>query len=116
MQALDQFTSGRSFGIGFVLAAVNPKNLILTLAAAAVIASSGLTTAEEFGTLGAFVLIGTLGLLIPLGVYLFMGSRAPVILGDLNHWLGAHNAAIMAVLFLVIGFKLIGNGLQIVLA
>jgi threonine/homoserine/homoserine lactone efflux protein len=116
MQALDQFTAGKSFGIGFLLAAVNPKNLILTLAAAATIASAGLSTAEEFGSLGVFVLIGTLGLLIPLGVYLFMGKRAPVILGDLNHWLGVHNSAIMAVLFVVIGFKLLGDGIQVVFA
>jgi threonine/homoserine/homoserine lactone efflux protein len=115
MTALDQFTAGKSFGIGILLAAVNPKNLILTLAATAVIAAAGLSTGESFATLGVFVLIGTVGLLIPLGVYLFMGARAPVILGDINHWLGAHNSAIMAVLFVVIGFKLVGGGLQIVL-
>jgi len=34
MKALDQFTAGKSFGIGFLLAALNPKNLLLTLAAA----------------------------------------------------------------------------------
>lgn len=116
MKALDQFTAGRSFGIGFLLAALNPKNLLLTLAAAAVIAAAGLSTGESFATLGVFVLIGTLGLLIPLGVFLFMGDRAPVILSDLNLWLGAHNSAIMAVLFVVIGFKLVGGGLGIVLA
>lgn len=116
MQAIDQFTAGKSLGIGFLLAAVNPKNTTLTLAAAAAISAAGLSTGEAFGTLGVFVLIGTLGLLIPLAIYLFMGDRAPSILSDINQWLGAHNSAIMAVLFVVIGFKLVGNGLQIVLA
>ena len=116
MQALDKFTAGKSFGIGFLLAAVNPKNLILTLAAAATIAAAGLSTAESYATLGVFVLIGTLGLLIPLGIYLFMGDRAPVILGDLNQWLGLHNSAIMAVLFVILGVKMIGSGLGIVIS
>lgn len=116
MQAIDQFTAGKSFGIGFLLAAVNPKNLILTLAAAAAIGAAGLSTGEAFGTLAVFVVIGTLGLLIPLSIYLFKGDRAPAILSEINQWLGAHNTAIMAVLFVVIGFKLVGGGLQIILA
>jgi threonine/homoserine/homoserine lactone efflux protein len=35
MQAIDQFTAGKSLGLGVALSAANPKNLALTLAAAA---------------------------------------------------------------------------------
>jgi len=33
------------------------------------------------------------------------------VLDDLKRWMGAHNAAIMTVLFLVFGAKLIGDGI-----
>ena len=41
-----------------------------------------------------------------------MGTRAPDILQRLKLWMSAHNAAIMAVLCLVIGAKLIGDSIS----
>ncbi len=115
MQAIDQFNAVRSLGIGFVLAAVNPKNLMLTVAAAATIASAGLSTGASFGVLAVFAVIGTIGLLIPLIIYLVAGDRAARLLADLQQWMSDNNNAVMAVLFWVIGAKIFGNGLGIVL-
>ncbi len=114
MQAIDQFNAVRSLGIGFVLAAVNPKNLMLTVAAAAAIASAGLSTGASFGALAVFAVIGTIGLLIPLIIYLLAGDKAARMLADLQHWMADNNSAIMAVLLWVIGAKLLGSGLGIV--
>jgi threonine/homoserine/homoserine lactone efflux protein len=116
MGAIDKFKPGQSFGIGFVLAAVNPKNLTLTLAAAATIAGAGLTGADPYIVLAVFVIIGTLGLAIPIGIYFLGGDKASETLAELRHWLAVNNASIMAVLFVVIGAKLVGNGLDTVLA
>ncbi|HEY7704052.1 MAG TPA: GAP family protein [Acidimicrobiia bacterium] len=112
MTVIDQFTPGRSLAIGFALAAINPKNTTLTLAASAAIAGAGLDTAASFVVLAVFVLIGTLGLFIPFAIYLLGGDKAADTLQGLRHWLAINNAAIMAVLFVVIGAKLIGSGLQ----
>jgi threonine/homoserine/homoserine lactone efflux protein len=112
MTAIDQFTAIRSTLVGFVLAALNPKNTTLTIAAAAAIAAAGLSTGESVIVVAVFVLIGSIGLLIPLVIYFAMGDRAPQLLGELQHWMAIHNAAIMAVLFVVIGAKLIGNGIS----
>ena len=116
MQALDQFTAGKSFGTGFLLAAVNPKNLILTLAAAAVIASAGLSTGEEFGALRHLRVHRDPRSVDPAGYIPVHGDPRPGRSRRHQPVVGTHNAAIMAVLFLVIGFKLVGNGLQIVFA
>jgi hypothetical protein len=40
-----------------------------------------------------------------------MGDRAPATLGRLRAWMSANNAVIMGVLCLVIGGKLIGDGI-----
>lgn len=111
MQALDTFTAGKSLGAGFLLSAVNPKNLALTLAAAAAIAQTGISGGEEAVALGVFVVLGSLTILAPVVIYFAMGARAKHILGGLKAWMAAHNAAIMTVLLLVLGAKLIGDAI-----
>jgi hypothetical protein len=64
--------------------------------------------------LAVFAVIGTLGLLIPLIIYLAAGERAARLLADLQQWMADDNSAVLAVLFWVIGAKLLGNGLSIV--
>ena len=112
MQTIDQFTPGRAFGIAAALSGINPKNLLLTAGAAAAIAQAGLDTGEQAITLGVFILVGTLGPAAPVAIYFALGARAEHVLDDMKAWMGAHNAAIMAVLCLVIGAKLIGDGIS----
>ena len=45
-------------------------------------------------------------------LYFVLGDRATRLLDDLKTWMAANNAAIMAVLCLVIGAKLIGDGIS----
>jgi hypothetical protein len=49
--------------------------------------------------------------LAPLGIYFALGTEAKRILDDLKAWMGAHNAAIITVLLLVLGAKLTGDGI-----
>jgi threonine/homoserine/homoserine lactone efflux protein len=97
MQAIDRFGAGKAFGMGFLLSALNPKNLALAIAAAAAIAQVGISTGQEIGALAVFILIGSLSILAPLAIYLALGDRAASILGDLKDWLAANNATIMTV-------------------
>jgi threonine/homoserine/homoserine lactone efflux protein len=111
MYAIDEFRAPKAFGFGVVLSAVNPKNLLLTVGAAAAIAQTGVDAGEQAIALAVFVVVGTLGPGIPVAIYFAMGSRAVHLLDEIKTWMGAHNAAIMAVLCLVIGTKLIGDGI-----
>jgi threonine/homoserine/homoserine lactone efflux protein len=111
MQTVDHFTPGRSVAMGVGLSAINPKNLILTVGAAAAIAQTGASTGKQAVALAVFVVVGTLGAAVPVGLYFAMGERAKHILDDLAAWMGAHSSAIMAVLCLVIGAKLIGDAI-----
>ncbi len=47
-----------------------------------------------------------------LAIYFAMGERSKHILDDLKLWMSHNNTAIMAVLFLVIGAKLVGDSIS----
>jgi hypothetical protein len=113
MAGLDRLKPGGALGLGALLSGVNPKNAGLTIAAAATIAGAGLAGGEQAVTLAVFVVIGSAGVLAPLIVYLVAGERAARTLDAWKTWSGDHNAAIMAVLFLVFGFKLVGDGIAV---
>jgi hypothetical protein len=111
MGAIDRFGPGQALGGGAALAGANPKNLLLAVAAAAAIAQTGIPGGQQAVAYAVFAVIGTLGVGAPVGIYLALGERSAELLGRLKDWMGHHNAVIMAVLCLVIGVKLLGDGL-----
>ena len=113
MAAIDRFTPLETLGLGLALSAANPKNAPLTISAGASISSAGITVPQQIATLAIFVIIASLGVLAPLVVYLIMGERAKKMLGSWRDWAAQHNVAVMAVLFFVLGAKLIGDAISI---
>jgi len=111
MRAIDGFSAGKALGMGALLADVNPKNGLLTVAAGAAIAQTGIAAGQQAVALAIFVVIASLGVGVPVVIYFVMGDRAATLLSEMKDWMAAHNAAIMAVLLLVIGVKLIGDGI-----
>jgi threonine/homoserine/homoserine lactone efflux protein len=111
MQAIDTVTPLKAAGLAVLLSAVNPKNLLLVVGAAAAIAQTGASTTGQAVALAIFVLVGTLGPGTPVALYFALGNRSKRILDGLKDWMSTHNAAIMAVLCLVIGAKLVGDAI-----
>jgi len=111
MKTIDTFGAVKSAGMAVLLSAINPKNLLLTVGAAAAIAQTGTSTASQAVALAVFVLLGTLGVGAPVAIYYLMGERASKVLGDLHDWMARENATIMAVICLIIGAKLIGDAI-----
>ena len=111
MATIDRVSPVKAFGLGVVLAAVNPKNLVLTLGAAAGLAQSGLTTSDAIVSIAVFVVIASLTIAGPVIYALVGGQKARAALDGAKGWLTAHNAAVMSVLFLVFGVDLIAKGL-----
>jgi hypothetical protein len=112
MAGLDRLRPGPALGLGALAAAVNPKNAALTISAAASVAAAGLPGSQQAITLAVFVLLGSAGILAPLGIYLATGEHAIKTLDGWKTWASDHNEAIMAVLCLVFGVKLIGDALS----
>jgi hypothetical protein len=114
MASIDDFTAAKSFGLAFLLAAVNPKNLGLTVAAAAAISARGLTGGEEIVVLVVFALLASLTVAVPVVWFLVSGAGAEEQLTVMKDWLLANNNTVMAVLFVVLGAKVLGDGISII--
>jgi threonine/homoserine/homoserine lactone efflux protein len=70
------FGAGKSLGLGALLSGVNPKNLALTLAAAASIAQAGLSTGESTVAVLIFVVIGSITVAGPVVLFLVAPQAA----------------------------------------
>jgi hypothetical protein len=111
MSAVDHFTATRSAALGVALAAFNPKNLILVVGGASAIAQTGVAAGSQAVAMAIFILIGTIGTGVPVLLFFTMGERSERMLDELKGWMAQNNATIMAVICLLIGAKLLGDGL-----
>jgi hypothetical protein len=111
MNRLDRFDVRRSAALGFGLSAINPKNLILTASAAGAIAQTGISAGDQALALGIFVVVGSVGVAVPVGIYFALGLRGAHILDALRTWMAREHSTIMIVLYVLIGAKLIGDAI-----
>lgn len=111
MAAIDGFTPDKAAGLAVLLGAVNPKNLLLVVSGGAAIATAaaGDTNAQVVASI-VFALVASVGVAAPVFIYLFMGDRAAALLDELKAWMIHNNAVVMAVLLLVLGAKMLGDG------
>ena len=111
MTTIEHFGPPKAFGFGVLLASANPKHLVVTVAAAAAIAATGIDGGEEAVALAVFILIGTIGVGAPVIAHLVLGERSRAMLDGVRSWMAANNAVIMAAITLVIGAKILGDGI-----
>jgi threonine/homoserine/homoserine lactone efflux protein len=112
MRTIDRFKPPKAAGLAVLLSAVNPKNLLLVVAAATAIAQTGVSAGKQAVALAVFVAIGTIGPGAPVTIYFAMGERSKRLLEELRVWMAHNNAAIMTVICLLIAAKLIGDGIS----
>ena len=111
MGALDGFSPVKSLLAGIVVTGLNPKNLLLVAAGAAAVASAGATAGEEAVAWAIFTLIAIVGVATPVVISFAMGDRSEELLQRLRMWMAHSSGVIMAVILLLIGVKLLGDGL-----
>ncbi|KHK99121.1 membrane protein [Microbacterium mangrovi] len=111
MQAIDKITFVRAAGLAFILAAVNPKNLLMAASAGVTIGSSTIGILEQIVVIAIFTVLAACTVLIPVVGYLLAADKLRGPLESLHQWLAKENPVIMAVLLLVIGVVLIGKGI-----
>jgi threonine/homoserine/homoserine lactone efflux protein len=110
MSAIDSMPAAKALWLGFLLAAVNPKNLLLAISAGVIVGGAGLTVGQMTVVIAIFVLLAASTVLVPVVSYLIASARLAGPLDKLRQWLVDNNAVIMAVLLLVLGVAMIGKG------
>ena len=111
MGALDGFSPLKAFAAGIVVTGLNPKNLLLVVAGAAAVAGAGATVGEEVVAWAIFTLIAIVGVATPVVISFAMGDRSEELLQRLRKWMAHNSGVIMAVILLLIGVKLLGDGI-----
>jgi threonine/homoserine/homoserine lactone efflux protein len=111
MTAIDDFTFVKALGLGFLLSAVNPKNLIMAAGAGVVIGSAAaLSLGGDAVAVAVFTVVAASTVAVPVLGYLVAAERMRGPLDSLKAWLEHNNATVMATLISVIGAVLVGKG------
>ena len=111
MAMIDNFDAIKSLCLGALLSGLNPKNLALTAAGAASIAQAGLSSGESGIAVGVFVVIASTTVVGPVAFYLVAPDAATRPLTTTKGFMSDHNAVIMMVVLLILGAKILGQGL-----
>lgn len=111
MSTLTTADARRSFTMALLLAGANPKNLIIGAAAALTIGSDGLDTVQRITAIAVFTLIASSSILLPVIAHALFSKQLDGALRRLERWLLANHHTVMALLLLIFGVVLIGNGI-----
>ena len=111
MTKIDVLTVGQAFIIGMLLSGpLSPKDLPLLIAAGGRISQADLPVGELVGVILIFAAIGNSAIAIPWIVSVLTPGRVEATLTRPREWLVANHAVIVTVLFVILGFKLVGSG------
>jgi threonine/homoserine/homoserine lactone efflux protein len=111
MEAIDSMTAVRGMLLGAALAALNPKNLLLTVAAGTSIGAAKLGTGEATVAVIIFTVVASSTVAAPVVAFLVAAERMKKPLDDLGQWLVINNATVMSVLLLVLGVTQVSKGI-----
>ena len=111
MKVVDSITPWKAILLGFLFADVtNPKNLALTVAGCLAIAGGHLTALGNIFSLTLFTGMASLGVAIPVLLFMSGGEKAKQTVEQWRQWLMKHKKGVMAVLFFVFGVALLVRG------
>ncbi|MBF6079792.1 GAP family protein [Nocardia cyriacigeorgica] len=111
MKAIDQFGFGKATGLGVLLSAVNPKNLLLCVSAGVVIGTGGLAAGGDVVAVLIFTVLAASTVLVPVIGYAVAADRLRGGLDAMKVWLQDNNHLVMAIVLLVMGAVVLGKGI-----
>ena len=110
MQQIDGMSFVATLGLGLLLSAANPKNLLLGASAGVTLGAAGLAGGDVTLVIVIFTVLAASTVLVPVLGFLLASDALRQPLSRLRDWLQAENAVIMTVLLLVLGVVIIGKG------
>lgn len=110
MRSLESAGPSSAFRLGVLLSAANPKILLLAAAGGLAIGSDDAGTSARLTAVLAFTAIASVTVAAPLVLHGLLGERVTGPLARAKDWLAEHNAAVMAVVIVVLGGLLVVKG------
>jgi hypothetical protein len=111
MRVVDSITPWKAILLGFLFADVtNPKNLALTVAGCMAITAGHLSAVGNAIVLTLFTGMASLGVALPVLLFLSGGDAAKLTVEQWRQWLMKHKKGVMALLFFVFGIALLVRG------
>jgi hypothetical protein len=111
MRVVDSITPWKAILLGFLFADVtNPKNLALTVAGCMAITAGHLSAFGNAIVLTLFTGMASLGVALPVLLFLSGGDAAKLTVEQWRQWLMKHKKGVMALLFFVFGIALLVRG------
>jgi threonine/homoserine/homoserine lactone efflux protein len=107
---IEGISPGYALGLGFVLAAINPKNLILIIGGGTAIAQTGASLGQKSVAAVIFVVLASASVIAPVLLYHVTRRRAEPILAKWRDALEHHASATVGAVILILGVLLIGKG------
>ena len=111
MASLEDATAVRSLRRGVLLSGANPKNFVLTAAAATAMVEAGAEGTDLVIAVAVFVLIGSCTVLGAVVAHLVGGRRAAAFLDGVRQFMVANSTVIMVIVLLLIGASVLGDGI-----
>jgi hypothetical protein len=112
MRSLTNLSPARAGMTGAVLAVVRPDVLFVCVAAGLAIGSDGLDVTRAWISVAIFVAIAASTVALPVLAYAGAGGRLDDPLARLKDWMERHNAAMLAVVLIVIGLLVLYKGIH----
>ena len=112
MRQLTSITPAKAGLYGALLALVNPKVLFICAAAGLAIGTEGIGSPGVWLAELYFVAIAASSVAIPVLAYAVSGDRLDEPLAKLKDWMERHNAALVAVILVVIGLLVLYKGIH----
>jgi threonine/homoserine/homoserine lactone efflux protein len=111
MATLDSATPAKASVLGLALSGANPKNLVLAAAAAASMVEVGLSGTDLVVAVVVFVLVGSLTVVGAVVLNVVGGAPGAALLDKVRVFMMDNSVAITVVILLVLGAKVLGDGL-----
>ncbi|MBS1696213.1 MAG: GAP family protein [Actinobacteria bacterium] len=112
LRQITEVGPGKALAAGAVLTVVNPKVLFVCAAAGLAVGTAGLASHDVMVAVILFVAVSASTVALPIVAYTVSGDRLDPPLARLKAWMEKHNAAMVAIILIVIGILVLYKGIH----
>lgn len=114
IKKIDTFGFYHASGIGLFMSTLNLKNSSMVVVGAAFIGRQGLDTSQELIALLLFCVIASIGVIVPLIIFLLFRKHAERIFGKIKIWILKNRVLVLLLILIIFGGLSLYKGIMII--